>query len=66
MEQLFIYSALFCLEYDYRPSSIDIELRLYQNDEIEVCNPTADIIMSVVDKIITYDKIIKRLKEQEG
>lgn len=66
MEQLFIYAALFCLEYDYRPSSIDIELRLYQNDEIEVCNPTADIIMPVVDKIITYDKIIKRLKEQEG
>ena len=34
MEQLQIYAALFCLEYKVKPSDINIELRLYQNDEI--------------------------------
>ena len=34
MEQLEIYAALFCLEYQKKPSTLDIELRIYQNNEI--------------------------------
>ena len=36
MEQLEIYAALFCLEYNIKPGEIEIELRLYQNDEVIV------------------------------
>ena len=62
MEQLEIYAALFCLEYDVRPNSIGMELRLYQNDEKIIFNPTAEDILPIMDKIITSDKIISELK----
>lgn len=65
MEQLMIYAALFCLEYKVKPSEIDIELRIYQSDEIIVMNPTAEDIVPVMDKIITSDKIIARIKQEE-
>lgn len=66
MEQLMIYAALFCLEYKIKPGNIEIELRLYQNNEILYHNPTAEEIVPITDKIITFDKIITKIKEQEG
>jgi len=66
MEQLMIYTALFCLEYKTKPSAIDIELRIYQNDEILVHSPQADEIVPIIDKIITFDKLINRIKESEA
>ena len=66
MEQLQIYAALFCLEYKVKPADINIELRLYQNDEIIIDNPDQEIIVPIMDKIITFDKIINRIKEQEN
>lgn len=62
MEQLEIYAALFCLEYKINPADIDIELRIYQMDDIEVLNPNCDDINVVMDKIITADKIINKLR----
>lgn len=62
MEQLEIYAALFCLEYNKKPSDIDIELRIYQNNEILVHNPTVEDILPIMDKIITFDKLIDRMK----
>ena len=66
MEQLMIYAALFCLEYDYKPRDIDIELRIYQNDEIVVHKPMPDEIDSIILKLKSFDKIINQLKEQEN
>lgn len=66
MEQLEIYAALFCLEYKIKPSDIDIELRIYQSDDYLYSNPTADIIVPIMDKIITFDKIIDRIKSEEA
>lgn len=65
IEQLMIYAALFCLEYNIKPADIDIELRIYQNDEILYHNPTVEDIAPIMDKIITFDKIINKLREQE-
>lgn len=39
MTQLEVYAAIFCLEYMVNPLDIDIELRIYQNDEIIVHHP---------------------------
>lgn len=66
MEQLEIYAALFCLEYQVKPSEIEMELRLYQNNEILYHTPTAEDIVPIMDKIITFDKVIQKIKEQEG
>lgn len=65
IEQLEIYAALFCLEYKIKPSEIEIELRIYQNNEVLFHNPTADDIFLIMNKIIDFDKIINNLKEQE-
>ena len=62
MEQLEIYAALFCLEYKKKPGDIDMELRIYQNDEILVHNPTVEDILPIMDKIISFDKIINKIK----
>ena len=58
MEQLYIYAALFCLEYGYDPKDIRIETRIYQNDEIWIENPTEDEINPIIAKIKEFDPII--------
>ena len=63
MEQLLIYAALFCLEYKVKPGEIQIECRIYQNDDILVANPTAEDIGPIIDKIIHFNKI---LEQNEG
>ena len=65
LHQLEIYTALFCLEYNIKPADIDIELRIYQYDDILIGNPTADIILPIMDKIIRFDKILTAIKEEE-
>ena len=62
MRQLEIYAALFCLEYDIAPMSINIELRKYQLDEILVTQPDPDEIRFIMDRIIEFDKRIQILK----
>ena len=66
MEQLMIYAALFCLEYKVKPSEIDIELRIYQSDNVFYHNPTAEDIVPIIDKIISFDKIIANIKLERG
>ena len=61
-KQLEVYTALFCLEYEYRPGDIKIELRLYKDDDVEVLIPELDSIAHIMDRIITFDKIIEKMK----
>ena len=65
MEQLEIYAALFCLEYDYKPADIGMELRIYQSNDIVIFEPQADDIVPIMDQIITADKIISKIKDEE-
>lgn len=66
MEQLMIYAALFCLEYKIKPSDIEIELRIYQSDEVLYHNPTAESISSIMDRIVYLDKMLERLDCEEA
>lgn len=65
MEQLEIYAALFCLEYKIKPAEIEMELRIYQSDEILYHKPTVEDILPIMDRIITSDKIISKIKAEE-
>lgn len=65
-EQLEIYAALFCLEYDMKPSDIEIELRIYQSNDILVMEPETDDIVPIMDRIITADKIISKIQSEES
>ena len=62
IEQLYIYAALFCLEYHQKPGNMGFELRLYQNNKIIQENPTAEVILPIMDKIIAFDKLLNNIK----
>lgn len=62
MEQLEIYAALFCLEYKVKPGDIRMELRIYQNDEILVHEPTAEDILPIMDKIVHVNKMLEKIE----
>ena len=64
--QLEVYAALFCLEYKMSPLDIEIELRIYQNDEVRIYVPEIDDIFHIMDKIITFDKRINALRMEAG
>ena len=67
LHQLEIYTSLFCLEYNIKPGELSgIELRIYQNNDILFGYPEADDILPIMDKIIRYDKVLTRLKEESG
>lgn len=65
INQLRVYAALFCLEYNHKPNDIEIELRIYQNDTILVDKPESDDITKIMDKIILFDKKIEKMKNEE-
>ena len=62
MEQLEIYAALFCLEYKIKPSEIEMELRIYQNDEILIHTPTAEDIIPIMEKIVHLNKLLESME----
>jgi hypothetical protein len=66
MEQLMIYAALFCLEYKVKPSEIEMELRIYQNDEILCHNAIAEDIEPIMDHIIHLNKLLEKVDYEEG
>lgn len=63
MEQLQIYAALFCLEYNIKPIDIGIELRIYQNDDILTLNPEPADISEIMIKIKRFSDLLEELKE---
>ena len=65
MEQLVVYAALFCLEYRVKPKDIDVELRIYQNDDVMVYTPDNDEIEIIMERIIEFDKLIEKLKAED-
>jgi hypothetical protein len=66
-QQLMIYAALFCLEYGIRPFDIArFELRIYQNDRIELYKPDGDEIAHVMDRIVYLDRLIEERRTEDN
>lgn len=62
MEQLYIYTALFFLEYSYiKIADTQIELRIYQNNDIVVDNPTVDDILPIMENIRRCNNIVSQI-----
>lgn len=64
MEQLLIYAALFCLEYKIKPETIDIELRIYQCDDVIGYIPEPAEIREIMNTIISFDKLLKKYQQE--
>nr|DAE02543.1 MAG TPA: Cas system-associated protein [Siphoviridae sp. ctmYS12] len=65
MEQLEVYAALFCLEYKIKPGNIQMELRLYKDNEVIVHEPTAEDILPIMDKIMSLNKALENFDDRE-
>lgn len=66
IHQLEVYAALFCLEYHISPNDIQMELRVYQSDNVLTHNPDPNYIRNLMDKIILFDKRIEKIKSEGG
>lgn len=64
-KQLMVYAALFCLEYEIRPGEIQIELRIYQNDEVMVYEPEIDEIVHIMGQIQKFDRRINEIRQED-
>lgn len=61
--QLEVYAAIFCLEYAISPFEIEIELRVYQRDEVRSFHPDPEVIAHIIDRIIYFDQQVELLRE---
>lgn len=71
VHQLDGYAAFFFLEYGVAtrltPFDVDMEFRIYQNDEIQIFEGDPDTIVHIMEKIKTFDKRITAMRlEAEG
>lgn len=64
-KQLVVYTALFCLEYGVKPTEIDVELRIYQSDEVRIYDGDPIETIQVMDKIQTFDRLINDMRLEE-
>lgn len=62
--QLLIYAAIFCLEYNQLPKFIQIELAIYQNDQIRQMTADPSEVLQIMEKIKYFDKRLKYLAEE--
>lgn len=60
--QLEVYAALFCLEYGFKPTQLEIELRIYQNDSVEIYDGDVLEITRIMDHIVVFDRRIEELR----
>lgn len=65
IDQLMIYAAYFCLEYKVKPETIEIELRLYQNKEVQIYNPESEDIREIMNQIMDQDKEVAKFMNEE-
>ena len=69
IEQLYIYAALFCLEYGktygFKPRDLSYECRIYQWDGVTIENPTPDIIDSIIEQIILTEKVAYGIEKED-
>lgn len=60
--QLEVYVALFCLEYGFLPFNIEMELRIYQSDEVRIYDPDPVDITLIMDRIKVFSARLDELE----
>lgn len=65
MHQLYIYAALFFLEYgpyDIWPDNTEVELRIYQSNDVVIERPDKTLISDIMTNIVRKDELLRKLK----
>jgi hypothetical protein len=65
VHQLEVYAALFCLEYEVDPRDINIELRIYQDEDVVIYDADPEDIIFIMQKIQEFDRQINQLRLEE-
>ena len=66
IEQLMIYDALFCLEYNIDPSDIGQTLRIYRFDDFSEVTPEPGRISEIMDQIVRFNELLLLREEEEN
>ena len=64
VKQLMAYAALFCLEYNVKPMSIEYDLRIYQNDEVFMFDTDPEEIAHMMDRYQTANKLLEEYQKE--
>lgn len=64
-DQVLVYAALFCLQYMINPYDIDIELRIYQNDEEKIILPKGEDVTQIMDIIQHHDALLEQFEREQ-
>lgn len=65
-DQLVIYAALFCLEYDFpKPWDLEFELRIYQKNAVKLHVPDADEVFHAMDRILTATRLLDEIRLEQ-
>lgn len=65
INQLLVYAGLFCLDYELKEKELnEVHLRIYQNSEVTVFNPSPRDVFDVVFRIKEADRIIKSAENE--
>jgi len=62
MNQVKVYAAYFCLEYGHNPFDIEMDLRIYQNNDIFIETPDPKEILNIMEKTVKFDQLINNIK----
>lgn len=64
-DQLLIYAALFCLEYEFpRPWELDIQMRIYQGNAVRFVQADSDEVFHAMDRILTGTRLLEELRAE--
>lgn len=63
-DQLKVYAAFFCLEYGHNPYDIDMEFRIYQNDERFIEEGDPEEIQAIMDKLKHFDELLNAAQQE--
>lgn len=66
IEQVFIYAALYCYEYNLKPLNTNFEARIYQNGEIFIEQPSGEDINDIFMNILHKDEVAKKFEGGKG
>lgn len=57
------YAAFFCIWQDIKPVHIEMEFRIYQNDEVKMIEGDPDKVTHVISQINTFTPILREIRE---
>jgi hypothetical protein len=64
-DQLVIYAALFCLEYEQKPFDMLIELRIYQGNKVRLLEADPDEVFHAMDRILTGTRLLEQIRQEQ-